>query len=233
MTSTPTVVLAHSPFLGPKSLEALADHVAACGVTALVPDLRPAVTDAPVHQRLVSKFASAVSSAPATASLVLVGHSGAGPLLPAFAASAGHPVAALTYVDAELPTPGHSWEETAPVELVDQLRSRVRDSRLPPWHRWFDGDLLAGLVPDDVLRTTLIDEEPEVAAAFLAEPRPAADWAGPASYIQLSRAYATASARAAQRGWPIHRIDTHHLAPVTEPATIADILLDSITALTP
>ncbi|MCR3721753.1 MULTISPECIES: hypothetical protein [Prauserella salsuginis group] len=233
MTNTHNVVLAHSPFLGPASLKPLADQLNARGVTALVPDLRRAVTDPPVHQRLVSEFASAVPSAPTTTSLVLVGHSGAGPLLPAFAESADHPVAALTYLDAELPTPGHSWEETAPAALVDELRSQVRDSRLPPWHRWFDADLLAGLVPDDALRTTLIDEEPEVAAAFLAEPRPEADWAGPADYIQLSRPYATASARAAQRGWPVHRVDTHHLAPMTEPATIADTLLDSIAAVAP
>lgn len=104
---------------------------------------------------------------------------------------------------------------------------------MPPWHLWFDADLLAGLVPDDALRASLIDEEPEVAAAFLAETRPDADWAGPTGYIQLSPHYTAGAARAAQRGWPLHRIETHHLAPVTQPATIADALLDMITAWTP
>lgn len=230
-TSTPTVVLVHSPFLGPASLLPLAAQLDAAGATAHVPDLRSAVTDEPVHQRLITEFVSALRTAAAPSPLVLVGHSGAGPLLPAFADATDHPVGALTYLDAELPTPGHSWEESAPSELVQQLRSRARDSRLPPWHRWFDPALLAGLVPNSALRQALIDEEPEVSAAFLTETRPEMDWAGQAGYIQLSPPYAPAAAQAADRGWPVCRLEAHHLAPLTQPSMLADALLDMIPAL--
>lgn len=126
-TSTQTVVLVHSPFLGPASLQPLAYQLDTTGVTTLVPDLRAAVTDEPVHQQLVAEFVSALATAAVTSPLVLVGHSGAGPLLPAFAESTDHPVAALAYLDAELPTPGRSWEGAAPIELVDELRSRASD----------------------------------------------------------------------------------------------------------
>lgn len=228
--TTHTVVLVHSPFLGPASLQPLADALDAAGVLALVPDMRAAVTEEPVHRRLLAEFVAALPPTAATAPLVLVGHSGAGPLLPAFAA-AGFPVVALVYLDAGLPTPGQSWEETAPADLVDQLRARARGSRLPPWHLWFDAAVLAALVPDDALRASVVDEEPEVATAFLAEARPDVDWAGPAGYVQLSPPYAAAAARAEERGWPVRRVQTHHLAPVTHPATLVAPLLDMTAAM--
>lgn len=227
-----TAVLLHSPFLGPASLQPLAGRLSATGITTLVPDLRDAVISAPVHLRLVHEFVGGLSSAATTNPLVLIGHSGAGPLLPSFAEAAEDRVAALIYLDAELPTPGRSWEETAPVELVDELRSRARHGRLPPWHSWFDPDLLATLVPDDALRDSMIDEEPEVASTFLTDRRSDADWAGPAGYIQLSAPYAVAADQAEERGWPVRRIETHHLAPLTRPAAIADALIDILSTLT-
>ena len=226
--SAQTVVLVHSPFLGPASLQPLADELGAAGITSFVPDLRGAVLGEPVHHELIVEFIRAMDSASAASSLVVVGHSGAGPLLPAFAESVDHSVTALIYLDAELPTPGRSWDDAAPVELADQLRSRVQQSLLPPWHRWFDDDLLAELVPDDARRVLIVDEEPAVKAAFLAEKRPDAEWAGPAGYIQLSPPYASPAARSAQRGWPVRRLRAHHLAPATQPRMISAALLGMV-----
>lgn len=229
-TRPQAVVLVHSPFLGPASLQPLADELEATGVTTFVPDLRAAVTNEPVYERLVAEFTRVVSTP--TAALpgpwVLVGHSGAGPLLPALAEAIGHTVAALIYLDAELPTPGRTLEDAAPVELVEELQALVRGARLPPWHLWFDPDLLTDLILDDSLRSSVFDEEPRVAAAILAETRPAADWTGPAGYIQLSPPYAEPAAQAEQDGWPVKRINIHHLAAVAQPETVADTLLDTI-----
>ncbi|MHA6799761.1 hypothetical protein [Bounagaea algeriensis] len=209
----------------------LAEQLELDGVATLVPDLRSAVAGGPVHQRLSAEFVRALNVAGAAGPLVLVGHSGAGPLLPGFVEAADRPVAALVYLDADLPTPGCSWQDTAPTGLVEELQSRARSSRLPPWHLWFDADPLTELVPDAALRNSLSSEEPEVAAAFLTEARPDADWNGPAGYLQLSPPYAAVAAEAAERGWPVRRIETHHLAPVTRPSTLAEELLNLFTAL--
>lgn len=230
-SSGQTVVLVHSPFLGPTSMWPLAEQLERAGVATVVPDLRSAVVSEPVHQRLVAEFVHVLKNTAVAGPLALVGHSGAGPLLPGFAAALDRPVSALVYLDAGLPTPGCSWDDAAPAELVEELRSRTQSSRLPPWHLWFDADPLAGLVADPALRNALASEEPEVATAFLAEKRPEVDWSGPAGYLQLSPPYAADAAQAAEQGWPVRHIQTHHLAPATQPTTTADTLLDLLTTL--
>ncbi len=219
-----TVVLVHSPFLGPTSLRPLADELAVRGHPTLLPDLRGTVVDAPVHKRLIGAFEAAVRQLDPAGSWVLVGHSGAGPLLPALADAAGNAVAALVYLDAGLPTPAGSWRDAAPAELSDELLSRARGARLPGWHRWFDPDPLAELVPDPKLRAAIADEEPEVAVAFLTEPRPSIDWPGPSGYLQLSPAYAAVADEARALGWPVRRLDCHHLAAATDPNRVANAL---------
>lgn len=232
MAAAHTIVFVHSPFLGPASLRPLAERVRAGGMPVLVPDLRAAVTGEPVHSRLLAEFATAITTAGSVGPLVLVGHSGAGPLLPGLAEAGEPTVAALLFLDAGLPTPGQSWQDTAPPELVRDLRSRAHGPLLPPWHRWFGGDPLAALVPDVVLREELVADEPEVPVAFLTEPRPAAEWTGPAGYLQLSPPYARPARRAEQKGWPTRRVDADHLSPATRPEPVADELLDVLATVT-
>lgn len=225
-TSPQAFVLIHSPFLGPTSLQPLADQLEAAGVTTFVPDLRAAVTKEPVYERLVAEFTRFVSIAAPPGESVLVGHSGAGPLLPALADAILPTISALIYLDAELPTPGRALEDVAPVEQVEQLNTLARGSQLPPWHLWFDANMLSDLVPDDALRSLVFDEEPRVAAAIVAETRPVANWTGSAGYVQLSPPYTEAAALFEQSGWPVRRTNTHHLAALTQPETVASTLLD-------
>src|SRR5690349_23893327 len=159
-----TAVLVHSPFLGPASLRPLADALAGFGHPAVLLDLRPSVVAAPVHQVLVGAFADAIGDASLSGPLVLIGHSGAGPLQPAFADVLDEDVVGLVFLDAGLPTPGRSWRSTVPVDLYNQLRDVSRDGQLPRWHHWFTPDPLASLDPD--LRAEIADEAPEVPLAF-------------------------------------------------------------------
>jgi len=229
--SPPTIVLVHSPFLGPASLRPLADALAARGRPTVLLDLRVTVAAAPVHARMIGSFADAVSEAGLTEPAVLVGHSGAGPLLPAFADALDEPVAGLVFLDAGLPTPGRSWRETVPAQLYTSMRDRSRDGLLPPWPDWFEPDPLPRLVPDTVLRAQIAEEAPEVPLAFLKEARPSVEWTGPAAYLQLSGAYDADAAAAKKLGWPVRRLDAHHLAPATEPDAVADALLRLLAAL--
>jgi pimeloyl-ACP methyl ester carboxylesterase len=232
MPATPvTAVLVHSPFLGPASLRPLADALAALGHPAVLLDLRPSVVAPPVHQVLLGAFADAMGEEPLEGPVVLIGHSGAGPLLPAFADSLEDVVTGLVFVDAGLPTPGRSWRDTVPPSLYAGLRASSREGQLPRWQRWFDPDPLETLVADPALRAEIADEAPEVPIAFLKEERPEVEWTGPAGYVQLSEPYAADAAEAESRGWPTRRLDTHHLAPATDPGPVATAILEVLATL--
>ncbi|GLZ41452.1 hypothetical protein [Actinokineospora sp. NBRC 105648] len=224
-----TAVLVHSPYLGPATLRPLADELAALGHPSVVLDLLPSVAAAPVHQRLIGAFADALSDAALTGPLMLVGHSGAGPLLPAFADEL-EDARGLLYLDAGLPTPGKSWRDVYPPELYAKLRQHSRDGLLPHWPQWFDEDPLHDIT-DDSLRAEIADELPEVALAFLKEPRPSVEWSGPAGYVALSAAYAEELAAARELGWPTRALDLHHLATATDPRPVAVAVLEVLLTL--
>jgi pimeloyl-ACP methyl ester carboxylesterase len=225
----PAVVLVHSPYLGPASLRPLADALAAGGIESILVDLRVTVSAAPVHQRLIGAFADAMDEVELYEPAVLVGHSGAGPLLPAFAAELDELVAGLVYLDAELPTPGRSFRELHPSRFA-QLRASAREGQLPRWSDWFAPNPFAGL--DEALRAEMTDEEPEVAVEFLKEQRPSAEWDGPSGYLLLSAAYADQAAAARERGWPVRELAADHLAPATDPAPVAAALSELVGRLT-
>lgn len=210
-----TTVLVHSPFLGPTSLQPLAT---ALPQPTVLPSLTSAVVGAPPYQ---PRITAAVAHAIPPGELVLVGHSGAGPLLPGIAATLGPTVRALLFLDAGLPTPGCSWTDTAPAELTRQLAELAEDGVLPRWNEWFDPDLLRALVPDNSLRRQLVAELPRVPLAFTKEPQSSADWTGPAGYLRLSAVYDDAADLAERRGWPVRRLDSHHLAPTSRPDEVA------------
>jgi len=232
MPATPvTAVLVHSPFLGPASLRPLADSLAALGHPAVLLDLRPSVVAPPVHQVLLGAFADAMSDELLDGPVVLIGHSGAGPLLPAFADALEDSVTGLVYLDAGLPTPGRSWRDTAPASLYAELRGLSREGQLPRWQRWFSPDPLVELVADPVLRAEIADEAPEVPIAFLKEERPDVEWTGPAGYVRLSAPYAADASSARALGWPVRELDSHHLAPATDAEPVARAVLEVLAEL--
>ncbi|WP_434440099.1 hypothetical protein [Lentzea sp. E54] len=224
-----TVVLMHSPFLGPSSMRPLADELASDGVAVLLVDLQMTINEAPVHQRLIGAFADALEDSGVAGPLVLVGHSGAGPLLPGFADALELDVAGLVFLDSDLPTPGRTWRDTVDPALVSQVKASVRDGKLPRWDRWFDSDPLR-LVPAG-LREEMRDEAPEVPWEFLKEQRPVVEWAGPCGYVLLSSHYEDAAARATELGWPVERVESHHLAAATSPSAVAAALKSVLSKL--
>jgi len=225
-----TAVLVHSPFLGPASLRPLADALASLGHPAVLLDLRPSVVAPPVHQVLLGAFADAMSEEVLEGPVVLIGHSGAGPLLPAFADSLEEAVTGLVFVDAGLPTPGRSWRDTVPAALYTELRALSREGQLPRWQRWFDPDPLE-IIADPGLRAEIADEAPEVPIAFLKEERPEVEWTGPAGYVLLSPPYDPDATAAEARGWPVRRLNTHHLGPATDPEPVARAVLEVLADL--
>lgn len=196
----PVPVLLHSPLVGPATWRAVATHLAEAGHPSVVPDLSGALdAGPPLHRAVVDRAVHGLRAAGATLPLVLVGHSGAGPLLPRIARAVRRPVVGVVYVDSVLPHPGEPWTANAPPPLVDHLRGLARDGRLPPWHEWFPPEAISEILPDPATRAAFVEELPRVPFAYLTEPASA----------------------------DVEHVD-HHLAMLTDPTAVATALLGLI-----
>jgi hypothetical protein len=222
------LLLVHSPLVGPASWDAVAVGLAGRGYEVSLPDLTGTLTAGPPF---VTRQAEAIARAAAGRPAVLIGHSGAGPLLALAGAVPGIRVQVQGYVftDAGLPIPGQSWMDTGPAELAAQVREMAdAEGWLPPWSQWWGDEALAELLPDPGMRQAFAAGCPRLPLAMFTEVHPPAPrWPdAPAAYLQLSEAYEDQAARARELGWPVARRMTHHLALLTEPGMVAAALCE-------
>jgi hypothetical protein len=226
------LLLVHSPLTGSATWALVAADLAGRGYEVGVPDLTGTVMAGPPYcVRQAEVIARGASGPPA----VLIGHSGAGPLLAAAGAIIG-PVAGYIFADAGLPIPGQAWMETAPPELAARLRQMADEQGwLPPWPRWWSDEILAGLIPDPAARRHFAADCPRLPLAMFEEVHPPAPrWPdAPAAYLQLSEAYQDQAATARELGWPVAERMSHHLAPLTHPGMVAESLHELLGQLRP
>jgi pimeloyl-ACP methyl ester carboxylesterase len=215
------LLLIHSPLVGGGSWEPVARNLAEDGHEVTVPDLVATVTAGPpYHLRQAQVIADSAAGRPA----VLIGHSGAGPLLATAGMMLGEGTRGYVFVDAGLPAPGHSWMETVPPELAAQLREMADPQGwLPPWPQWWGDEELAALLPDPAVRQHFAAGCPRLPLAMFEETHPPVPgWPNaPGGYLQLSEAYENESARARGLGWPVRQQLSHHLALLTAPGPVA------------
>jgi len=132
--------------------------------------------------------------------LVLVGHSGAGPLLPAIGQSCGYRVGAYIFVDAALPLDGKSrldgMEADDPGFAAHLRGCLAAGGRFPTWN----AEDWRAVIPDDRLRQRMVAELRPRPLAFFQEPIPgfAHGPDAPCAYLQFSAPYARAAWRAAR-----------------------------------
>jgi pimeloyl-ACP methyl ester carboxylesterase len=208
-------VLVHSPLVGPETWAPVSEELERRGITAVVPDLldngRP-----PYWSRHAAAVADALAKVPPDRAVVLAGHSGAGPILPAIAAELRQPVAGYVFVDAGLPGDGRSrleMMESESPDLARELREHLAaGGRFPDWT---DADL-APLVPDVRQRTAFINDLRPRGLDFFSEPIPVpAQWQGDSrcGYLQLSSAYDRPARDAESQAWQVSRLagDNHFL----------------------
>ena len=225
-----TLVLLPSPLVGVESWGRLPEALGRGGVGAVAVavdgDDRP-----PFAERYVRGAVKGVLAEPARpAPLVLVGHSGAGPLLGAVGVglrAAGRPCAGYLFCDAGLPQDGASRLELLAVEdeaMAEAFRAELeRGGRFPEW-----GDAeLAPVVPDPGARAALIGSLRPRGLAFFTEPLPPAPgWPdAPCGFLRLSAAYDRWAEAAAARGWPTAGLDAGHFHPLADPDGVAAALL--------
>ena len=223
----PRLLLVHSPLVGRESWELVAADLAGHGREVAVPDLTGTVAAGPPY---CAAQAGVIAREAAGQPVILIGHSGAGPLL----AAAGElidDIRGYVFVDAGLPTPGQAWMETVPPELAAQLREMAdAEGWLPPWSRWWGDEALAELLPDLDTRRRFAAGCPRLPLAMFEEVHPPAPrWpAAPGAYLRLSEAYEDEAARARELGWPVAELISHHLALLTDPGPVAASLRELI-----
>lgn len=204
----PVVVLVHSPLTGPAAWGSLPSELGRRGREVVVVDVRD--DDSPPYAaKFVARAALQVRAAAGVAPVLLVGHSGAGYLLPLVGAArraARAPVRAYVFLDTGLPPAA----TTSRVELArreDAAFAAELEAILTgggAFPDWTSEDL-AELVPDPVARETLVSSLRRRGSDFFTESLPVApDWPdAPCGYLQLSASYDSAAGLARMRGWPV------------------------------
>lgn len=227
--------LLHSPLVDASSWGRLPELLLAAGYRVAVPAVL-ADDSPPYAHRYVAAAAVGLAGADLAPPLVLVGHSGAGPLLPQVAAAAGaagRRVGGYVFLDAGEPRPGASrltLLESEDRALAAELRAHLEAGGLFP--QWSDAEL-AGELPDSRARAELLRSLRPRGDDFFTEPVPMpADWPdAPCGYLRLSPAYDAVVRQARARGWPVRALGGGHFAALREPERVAAGLLELIAAM--
>jgi hypothetical protein len=226
---SPTLLFVHSPVVGPSTWTGTANALRKNGFRCEIPDLTGAATGSPpYYPKLAAAAARAVDDAGGP--VVLVGHSGAGALLPAIADIVGARTRDAVFVDAMLPHPGRSWFDTAAPAMREQLLGMATGGLLPPWHEWFPPGVIDGLVPDPAQRRAFLAEIPRLAVSYFEEPAPVTEASLRCALLRFSAAYDNAADEAERLGWWVARKDWDHLRMLTAPDAVAHLIAQAISA---
>ena len=221
-----TFVLVHSPLVGPATWRAVGDCLGAEGYAAVVPELRsPPDLDGAYHERHVSTVLGAVNEDSKDAELVLVAHSGAGPLLPLIGAALRPRVRAYVFVDAGLPAPGKSRLEAFDhEEEARAFRANAVDGIVSLWPE----AVLEPLIPDDSLRAEFIADAQPMALRVYEEQLPEVPgWPeAPCAYLRFSDAYVHQYADAMRLGWAVRQWQAGHFHMLVDPERVARTLIE-------
>jgi pimeloyl-ACP methyl ester carboxylesterase len=231
---TDTIVLIHSPLVGPSTWSLVAGHLVGRGVRVLVPVFHGTEeTHAPWWKQQADAVARQLAPLPADQPLVLVGHSGAGPLLPAMGKLLDQPVAGYVFVDAGLPQGGRSYLDEMEANIpafAAELRHHLQSGgRFPDW----TDEVLQTTIPDDSLRREVLTELQPRPLAFFEEPLPVvADWPdAPCGYVKFTDSYARHADRARAMGWTYREFDAGHFHMLVAPEDVATALTDVVESL--
>lgn len=223
LVAVSSFVLVHSPLVGPTTWSWVAKELGKYGHHAVVPSLLGAAASGSWE----ACVDAVVAAAPPRVPHVLVGHSGAGPLLPIIATQVS--ASRLVFVDASLP-PTDGESALVPEQFLGTLTALAQGGLLPPWSEWFEPGTMETLIPDPVRRHAILAELPRLPLSYFQGRVPMPDgWAAaPCTYVLLSEAYRHEAEQAAARGWPVIEIPGSHMDVVSQPLPLAAALRSQV-----
>lgn len=221
-------VLIHSPLVGRTIWGPVADALRESGFTALVPALRH---DPASAEPIWAQHAAYVQAAARglTQPLVLAGHSGGGPLLPAIRQQ-GLVAAAYLFVDSALPQHGYSRLDLfGDAEQIDAFRAGAGDGLWQPWRE----DDLVEAIPDPDIRAWFVRDLSPMPLAVYQEPLPVFDGFpdAPCGYLHFSEVYNEPASRAYHGGLLYRRLEGTHFHLLNDPEAVATAMLDMVDTL--
>lgn len=221
-----SVALIHSPLVGPFTWSMVADELRARGIDTDVPDLANP-TEGPFWEQHARSAAAQLGDIDADAPIVLVGHSGAGPLLPAIARELKRQVAAYLFVDAGLPHGGKPRMAGQFGELIRDLYSR--GERFPNW----TDESLARTLPDPDVRAELLARLRPQPFEFWTETLPEIlTWPdAPCGYLLFGPSYYDDAETALRLAWPVRELAAGHFHMLVDPQAVAEAMLDLLDEL--
>jgi hypothetical protein len=187
----------------------------------------------PYWKQHAESVAQALADIPKDVPLVLVAHSGAGPLLPAVRQMLSNPVHACVFVDAGIPRNGATrldLMKSEDAEWADGFRQELeRGERFPTWSM----DDLQEVIPDPELRRQMLVELQPRGFDFFSEPIPVFDgWPdAPCIYIQFSESYEWDAFQARQVGWPFYKMQGDHFHMLVKPSDVTELMVNAVNNL--
>jgi hypothetical protein len=219
-TSLVKFILLHSPVVGPSTWTWVAEALSSAGNEVVVPDLvSAAMSGNPM------KFAETAAMMSGSGDAVLVGHSGAGAVMPLVSHRLVPRPSLTVFVDAGLPPCTGTF--TAGGDFLGTMREFSTDGMLPRWSDWWPPGVLETLIPDSEQREVVERELPQIPLRFYESPIEVPEgWcAYSGAYVLLSEGYLNDADEASTRGWTVVTRPGQHLDIVCDSEAIADILL--------
>jgi hypothetical protein len=224
-------VLVHSPLVGPSTWSRVAAEMQARGMQVLIPTLEDSVSSKdPFWKQHADSVERSIHAHIHDTPVVLVAHSGAGPLLPAIRESIRNPVRAYVFVDAGIPRHGATrldLMKSEDPEWAAEFASYLdQGGQFPNWS--FDD--LQEVIPDEIFRRKMVSEIRPRGVSFFAEPIPVfAGWPNaPCTFIRFSAPYDSTAAQARAADWLVHDLDAGHFHMLVSPVAVTDMIINSV-----
>jgi len=234
MKGSAICVLIHSPLVGGLTWTLVAEQMRQRGYSVIVPILSDLeISKDPYWKQHADSVAQALIDIPPGTNVILVAHSGAGPLLPIIRQNIPNRIRAYVFVDAGIPRDGAT--------RLDLMKSED-----PGWAKGFEESLQSGeqfpkwssddlreIVPDENLRKRLVAEIHPRGLDFFTEPIPVFHgWPdAPCVYIQFSAPYERPAAQGRQAGWQIYKLSVGHFHMLVDASAVTDIIFEAVHGL--
>ena len=228
------VVLVHSPLVGPFTWSMVAERLQQRKVDVLVPKLTDRDdSNLPYWEQHTEAVKQTLADVRQDRRVALVGHSGAGPLLPSIHRAIAQPVAACLFVDASLPHPGQSTLDELAInapDLAQELRPfLIAGGSYPNW----GAEELREILPDTFICEQLLAELHPRHLRFFEEKMPDITiWPDtPCGYVLLSEAYLGQLEQAQRVGWPSRLFHAGHFHMLVDPAAVTTGIVELLAEL--